>query len=417
MKVRFKLSLAELCLAVYYAWFFLPYMRTVFTGSYKYIFFGFFTLGIGLLVLENVKARATTIKVQLSLPMIVLAYMTLMLFLFLFDVAEAGKHLRVSFTFWGTIFIFFLMGVDPEKRRRFGFFLLTIVVLTIGTSFIGILETPNAARAMASASRSSEALEQDYILGRKNIAGLALFQCMAAFSPIYVSMIKKKRKPWMGLLLLVLTAVIIASASFTICLLVFAMGICLGMFYKKGSHLRFGAIVVAFLFLMFLPWNEIFAKLASLTENQYIGSRLNEIAYFLTYGSSIGDMSLRINAYTYSISTFLAHPFGIGPHYSYVLGQNGIGYHSQILDDLARYGVTGLVFYLLFIKYYYKLIRDQWSKIGMGDVALPVVTLYGMFLLLNIAFRSSIESVIMLFLLPVLPEIVAQPLRNRKTRC
>ena len=104
--------------------------------------------------------------------------------------------------------------------------------------------------------------------------------------------------------------------------------------------------------------------------------------------------------------TFIRHPFGIGAHYSYNKLENGIGYHYQILDDLARYGVFALAFYFVFLPQTIKQLYKHCGKINMEETVFPVFIVYVGFLILNIAFRSSAESVVMLYILPVLPDLI-----------
>ena len=195
LQIRFKniyVHLSELFLGVYYLWFFLPFMRTAYGGIYKYIFFLFFLIGIFLLVVENVNAYGLQIKVKHTIIAPILIYMAFMLVLCLFDFHDAQDHIRVSFTFWGTAWVYYLMGVNPDARRRFAQFLIVLAVFTTITSAIVLWENPRAARALTSALRTEEALAKDYELGRKNVSSIYLFQGIAVLSPIFVALIKKK---------------------------------------------------------------------------------------------------------------------------------------------------------------------------------------------------------------------------------
>ena len=113
------------------------------------------------------------------------------------------------------------------------------------------------------------------------------------------------------------------------------------------------------------------------------------------------------------MSTILNHPLGVGPYYFSQEARDFIGRHSQILDDIARYGVVAIAFYFIFLKRYYVLIKEKWSKIGSGSIAGSITIIYVAFLLLNIGFRSQEESVIMLFILPELPEIALYQRKNK----
>ena len=400
------IHLSEFFLAVYYLWFFLPFMRTTFSGVYKYFFFLFFVVGVLLLILENVNAYGLQIKIKHTIIAPILTYMAIMIFLFLFDVQNARDHIRVSFTFWGTALIYYLMGVNPNSRRRFAQFLIVIAIFTTFTSAVVLWETPNAARALANSTVTKDNLAEDYFFGRRNVSSIYLFQGIAALSPVFVFLMKKKHVLF-GLIGLILSFAILLKASFFISLCVMILGIALALVQKEKKNIPFSIVItVLMLSMLFLPWSEILGFMADVVDNNVISVRLKELSLLLEFGSASGNTAGRLDVYMRSVSTMLNHPFGVGAYYFSSEAEKLIGKHSQILDDLARYGVFALVFYCVFLKRYYVLIKETWSKIGIGSIAGSITIVYASLLLLNIGFRSAEESVIMLFILPELPEIM-----------
>ena len=397
---------SEFFLGVYYLWFFLPFMRTTFTGIYKYLFFGFFLVGLALLVWKNINAYGMTIRINNTIIVPILAYMAFMAFLCLFDIHDALDHIRVSFTFWGTALAYYLMGVIPDGRRRFAQFLLFITVFTIITSTVVIWNDPSASRELTNSATTKEDLARDYYLGRKNVSSIYLFQGIATFSPIFVGLIKKKHI-WFGLLGLVFSFAILLKASFLIALGVMVLGVMLSLVQnEKKNPIPYLIASVMALIAFILPWSDIFAYLANAINDSYISVRLNELSLLFDVGNVTGDTAGRLDAYTHSISTLLQHPLGVGPYYFSREAREYIGKHSQILDDLARYGIAAFAFYCVFLKRYYALLEEKWRRIGMGGIAGPIIIAYIALLLLNIGFRSAEESAIMLFILPELPEII-----------
>ena len=158
--------------------------------------------------------------------------------------------------------------------------------------------------------------------------------------------------------------------------------------------------------VLFMPWADLFSYFASVINNETISERLHSISTSIAYGMASGNLASRADVYMSSLNTFLKHPFGVGPEYTYSTFENGIGYHSQFLDDLARYGIFGIIFYIAFFIGYYKLIRKQWDKVNMRQIAIPVVVTYFCFLVFNIGFASAHEGVLMLMLMPTLPEFI-----------
>lgn len=407
------IHLSEFFLGVYYLWFFLPFMRTTYSGVYKYFFFLFFLIGTILLILENVNVYGLKIKIKHTIIAPILIYMAFMMVLYLFDLHDARDHIRVSFTFWGTALVYYLMGINPDSRRRFTQFLIVIAIFTTITSAVVIWEYPNAARALTNSAVTQEALAEDYELGRKNVSSIYLFQGIASLSPVFVMLIKKKHV-FFGGLGLFLSFYILLRASFLIALSVMLLGIMLALVQNKRHNVYFSVVItILVLVMMLLPWSEIFGYFAGVIDNDTISVRLNELSLLLKIGNVIGDTAGRLENYTLSISTLLRHPIGVGPYYFSHEATQFIGKHSQILDDLARYGVAALAFYCVFLKRYYVLIKEKWREIGLEGIAGPITVTYVALLLLNIGFRSAEESVIMLFILPELPEIVLYQKRKR----
>lgn len=419
LQIRVKdnyIHFAEIFLGVYYLWFFLPFMRTTFTGIYKYLFFGFFLVGLALLVWKNINAYGMTIRINNTIIVPILAYMAFMLFLWLFDFYDARDHIRVSFTFWGTALVYYLMGVIPDGRRRFAQFLLLITVFTVITSTVVIWNNPSAARALTNSSSTKVALEEDYYWGRRNVSSIYLFQGIATFSPVFVGLIKKKHI-WFGLLGLLFSFAILLKASFLIALGIMVLGVMLALVQnEEKSPTPYLIALVMALVTIILPWSDIFSGLADAINDSYISVRLNELSLLFDVGSVTGDTAGRLDAYTHSISTLLQHPFGVGPYYFSREAREYIGKHSQILDDFARYSIAAIAFYCVFFRRYYVLLEKKWSRIGMGSIASSITIVYVALLLLNIGFRSAEESVIMLFILPELPEIILYQKEKRKLR-
>ena len=411
-----NIRLFEILLSVYYLWFFLPFMRTTYGGIYKYIFFAFFLMGVALLVVENIHTYGLTAKVKQTIVAPILVYMAFMTFLFLFDIQEARDHIRVSFTFWGTALVYYFMGVTPGSRRRFAKLLIVLAVFTLITSSIVIWDDPRAARALTNSTQTNETIAEDYYLGRKNVSSIYLFQCLAAVSPIFVVLIKKKHA-FLGLLGLILSFAILLKASFLIAVCVMVLGIVLALVQNEKSNVITFLISSIFVIVaFFMPWSEILSFLADKINNDTISARLDELSVWFKSGSATGDMQQRLDAYKISISTILRNPLGVGPYYFSSVAKRLIGKHSQIIDDVARYGVAALAFYWVFFRRYYALIKEKWSKIGYGSVVGPIVIAYIALLVLNIGFRSAEESAIMLFILPEIPEIVLYRKRKKELR-
>lgn len=388
---------------VYYIWYYLPLMRAYFRSTrYNQLFFGIFLCGVLLFLFEICKKRQRIyLKFNALVP--VLAYFALFFVFVLFDVQTASRHIRVSFTFWGTLIIYYFMDEYPNARKRLATLMFLMFAVTAITSLVGVIANPNAARVLTFAANE---IEEDLMLRRMNIGGISFFQGLCICVPVLMTFIYQKKYRILSCLMLIMIWFSLLAASFTISLTMFFVALLLGYFSNNTTAKKTLAAVLVLLVVMAIPWGELLFYLSSVIDNETISVRLTSMATSIINGSASGNLGSRIQVYEMSLNSFLENPAGIGPQYTYVTGQRGIGYHSQFLDDLARYGILGLVFYATFFGAYYKLLRKQWSKIQMEQVAGAITLIYFCFLILNLGFTAAHESVLMLFLMPAFPDLL-----------
>jgi len=400
-----KLSIFEILIAIYYAWFFLPVGRAFFSASiYKYLFFAMFAVGI--VGMMFIKGRAFNVPIN-RLVVVLIAYFAVMSFMYVLDIADASAHIRVSFTFWGTLLLYFFALDDCGKIRLGKFFLLMFIVTCI-TSSIGVILDNSAARTIAHAAADDE-LQRAYSM--KNIGSIYLFQCMVVALPTMFGLSNTNKSRVVTVLLTCLLFFVLINASFTISLILFVVTLTLLLVFTKTKNktwLFLKIVAISVLLVLALFGRDILVWFASVVNNARIYERIMGLVE-LIYGTGVatGDVATRSELYMASWNTFCNNfLLGVGPHYSYIPLDNGLGYHSQILDDMARFGIFAVAFYVIFFTGYYKLLKKEWEPID-ADSKVPFLTaiIYALFLLLNIGFRSGIESLVILFILPVLPKL------------
>lgn len=412
MRIR-KVSIFEILVCIYYTWFFLPICNAYFSaGIYKYIFFLMFIIGI--VGLAAKRARLFVVKFNAYMFAIVI-YMITMAMLYLLGVGDANLHIRVSFTFWGTALLYNIIQ-DEDTRIRIGKYLLNLFLVTCITSAVGVFIDNSAARTIAYAA-SDELLQKSFKM--KNIANIYLFQGMVIMVPVIIALKRfacenlrnTKLIKAICFILIVGIGIVLLNASFTISLLVFAFSVYLSLMVTRESS-KTRVIVSFFITLLVIillcAGDPIITFFAGVIDNAKVAVRLIELRdlVYRTGRVTGGDVGLRIDLYSISWNTFKNNLFGIGPFYSYVKFDKGIGYHSQLLDDLARYGVFAICFYALLIKGMYAHLKEQWGKLNQDYVAKIIITLYIVFLFFNLGFRSSEESILMLYIIPIIPDIV-----------
>ena len=392
----------ELLLCVFYAWYFLPICNAFFDGGlFKVLFFGCFAVGCVGMLLLNHKFHLNGVILAIG------AYLLVFSLLYLANVGDASKHIRVSFTFWGTGLLYFGILGDGS-RLRLGKYLLVLFGITVITSGLGVMLNNSAARTIAHAA-ADDALQKSFRL--MNISSICLFQCLVCFVPVLVLLPKdSKKQKLISMILLLVILFVLLNASFTISLIVFVVALVFSIFLKGNTIKRMIATaIIGIIAIIFLAnGSEVLYFLSNIIGNEKIAVRLRELSVGLSTGILSGDAGLRWELYMSSIITFLKNPFGVGANYSYIIFDNGIGHHSQLLDDLARYGLIAIAFYAVFLIGYYRNLKQAWNKLGCPQVATVVTLIYILFLILNLGFRSADESIVMLFIMPVIPKLIEQ---------
>ena len=238
----------------------------------------------------------------------------------------------------------------------------------------------------------------------KNCGDIYLVQSMVLFVPFLLNNIKKKFAPLLNWCVLIFIAVFLMYASFTIALFVYLATVLFSLICMSNTDRYVKVLLISIVvFGLIINMEAIIEILYGLIDNSYIKERLNTLLSMLNGEKSDNG---RFDYYKMSYETFVKNPFGVGPFY-FEKGR-GIGNHSQILDDLARYGVFAILFYIAFFVNYYKLLANRWATIGSKSVVVPYMLSMIVFLTLNPGFRGSAESVVTLLIMPGLPCVLSE---------
>lgn len=399
-----KIFLSVIFAGIYFLWSLMP----IFTAEYaddsiRTLFLGLMLMAIFCSVIEN----SFIIKGDKLLFLIIL----LMIVYFIMDIvnyADAHKYVNVVCFFW---LPFILSLVMKEKQRvQIAKWITLLLLITLITSAIGVISDNSVSRTIAHAT-SDTSLQIS--ISKHNIAGIYLFQMVVILLPSIIAIFDYYNKKIAKYVTIMILMYVLISASYSITILMALFALVLIIFMKnieKGSSIYrifITGLLLVFLLILLISGNEILSIFAQLINNERVSVRLEEIR-FLLYGgstlSSFGDVSERLELYMSSLNTFKDNfLMGVGPYYSFNKFENGIGYHSQIFDDCARFGVWAVAFYILFIHGYYVKLKDKWNKCGCTWVALSTMIVYVLFLILNLGFRSDFESAVVAFVIPTIP--------------
>ena len=236
---------------------------------------------------------------------------------------------------------------------------------------------------------------------------------MCILIPILIQLfIKEKYKLLLVPICTCITAIFFSG--YTIAFLIFIVGVLGILTSDKNGKLDWSRLTALFIALMI---GFLFVKsakdLVGFIEqgNEHLASRLYELVDFANGDlAATSDLASRFYFYQMSLKTFISRIiYGLGPFYFY--GGTGIGNHSQIFDDLARYGVIVVCIYILYIihfKAWIKKIRDYSNREFYLDVP------YVLFCLLSFINPTLILPILGLVLFMILPSLYFLDNRGNK---
>lgn len=402
-------KIALVFLSIYFIWYSLPIMRAYF-GSYvsTLFFYSLLLAGISILIVNKVILERT-IALKLNYSVVVVLMVITMFVMSAFDICDAKKYLSVIVSFWGTLFVYELLDNSKNAQKWLGKLLCILFVITVLTSTIGTIFFPNASRIIASGISD---INEQTMLTKFNIAGVYLYQAIVLLVPVWIGFFFKGYKRILCVICIIFSGIAILYSAFSISIIMFcaALGISIIFLGNEKKTMIIGIVIL--LLLLLVPWQSVFSSIIEQISNVRVAERMKSVLLFLNGGEKTGDLNMRMEVYRSSWETFCHNVNGIGPFYSFVMKDHGIGYHSQILDDMARYGIFAILFYVIFLTSYCKKMVLEWNNIGLTKVARIMILLYIIFLFLNIGFRSPQESIVILYIIRVIPDLV----RERQNR-
>lgn len=291
------------------------------------------------------------------------------------------------------------LHISSGNKYKFGKLLLWIVLaiyfITSITTILGNNIYPEASRQLATGMGGELVLYNTY--RAMNIGGFGFVYEIVFLLVILPFVFKTKTIPQLislGLYFLVLY--VTYMTQYTIALTV-SLG--LGLFFLVGRlrssrDVRIYGIVLGMLVVVALP--SILSFLATTFDSEILTSRFVEMESLASSGTTSGtsDVDERQFAYMTSITDFLSSPL-LGT------GKNGGG-HSFVLDNLAKYGLIGLMALVIMFRSIFKLYVFPYRKSSFYGYLLLG---YIVFLFLVIVNTSPLYMSVT-FLLPLISYIL-----------
>ena len=403
-----KIRLFELTFIIYALWYYLPISKALFSSNINIVFFMFYIMSMGLVVLYSLSINTNHLtpgrKCGKGILMPIVAYMAIFFVFYKFGWKQADKHIRVSFTFWGTYLFYYLSGNFTYSRNRIGKVLIFAFVATYISTFMGVITDISVVRALSDAG-ADDMIQKGYLL--RNISSIYFIQTTVLVVPLamYYAFYKKNCKIIVRLLSMMFIGVelyFLILASLTISILLYVVAVVLSILCYSDEHIKGAKFIIFAVFiccLFLIDFEGICNWISDNVNNKYLQERFSSLADMFGGKEASGDVGLRLDLYTSSLITFFKNPFGIGPNYTYIPFSEGIGHHSQMLDDFARYGILAVIFYISYLKSFYQLLCDKYDKIGLRKIVIPIFILYIGMLILNLSFRSPYESIFILYII------------------
>ena len=254
----------------------------------------------------------------------------------------------IRFVFYLFMFLYYIIDKSYVSIKNITIFSICCIVFSCITTLRALSIEPNAARILATGKEELIGELKGMIIGGYGFIYSLVFVSLAVFGYLRF---QRKLFAWKNLLYTITLALFlftIYKAAFMYALLIFII-IALILLFKIKSipALTFTAIIII---ISSPSLHDIFIYLGDHVENEHLSLRFHEIGHLLKYSSAEGTIDLigRLELYRISIDSFFSNPIlGVGGYYGYDGGRYGIGGHSGLLDELARYGLIGTIFLII----------------------------------------------------------------------
>lgn len=205
-------------------------------------------------------------------------------------------------------------------------------------------------------------------------------------------------------------------ATFAMAIYIVITGISIAQFnHIKRLPLKFTASLLAVVAgLLFLAFGaDLMLFIARNIKSDVLSIKAQAAASVLPGGPKGGSLAPdRVSLYGTSFDTFLEHPVvGVGAYYGiggFDFGfEHGVGGHSDLLDNLARYGLIGAGFYLPIVFPLALRAASEWKGTSFGKTALAMWVLFLLMFCSNPVTGQNEIAVSVFLLWPALPNAFA----------
>ena len=224
--------------------------------------------------------------------------------------------------------------IDYKSIKFFSTIIILALIVTMITTFFGLLRYPNAARYLATVADSNEAQYIQYNM--MNIGGYEFVYTTVLLYPLVIYAYKRGNiNLFWTLIIVVFELIFIVTSAYTTALLLWIIST-IFIFFRKNLKARNLIFVAVFALILLIGLSGLVSNglkaIADLIGNDTISDRLYALAGGKTGLENAEDN--RWELWMLSLNEFVKHPF---------FGNMSFegGGHSFFLDTLAEYGFFG----------------------------------------------------------------------------
>lgn len=398
-KRNFRIDL--IIISLFLSWYLLPIINYNFKGGIYNI------IMVSLLIIWFISCLIKFKNNKKNLPRFIIYLFLITMFYALNmiirpNVGNIPEFIKMGLIFWFPIFIFlFYYLLNDSTAIKYIFKLcIVLMIITLVPTLIEVIKNPQSIRRMAYGGIDTI---DDIEKISKNVGGFQFFYGTVFFIPILFDMfIKDNKSKFKYIIILAALLFLIIRGSFLIALVITCIELMI-YFLKNNKKTSIKMIIIyliVILLLLIILFPGILLNLSNSISNESFKDRIYQIYLYLINGEISGDFGDRLKLYYLSIATFLKHPFfGIGGYY-YISNVN-LGYHSQLFDDAARYGIFYICTLFLLLTNIIKYIKLNFCKVN-SDIALLISEFVGyfIFMTLNPTYESTWTSIALFLFLP-----------------
>lgn len=254
---------------------------------------------------------------------------------------------------------------DGKLAKHLYYVLLIMYIVTAITSYLGFQVYPLAARDLATTLSEEESVLYD-VYCRMNIGGFTFIYTLVLVIPLIVGGIKYKiGNSFYLVLITVLFFLVVIKSQYTTALLLVLLSLVLLFVNKKFDKRKtYGLFILVLFVLVFassiLP--PILSSISRSVESEVLSERLDDLSIGLSGEKQMGnigvgsDVDARFELLMKSIKVFL-NTYTLG-----AWGSQALGGHSFVLDNMANFGIIGLIAIIIIWVKMYSLYLKHFDK-------------------------------------------------------